>query len=46
MWDVEDVRCWGCGMFGMWDAWDVERSVCGMFGMCDVGCLPGCGMLI
>ena len=40
MWDVGDVGCWGCGMLGMWDVRDVG---CGMW---DVGCLPGCGMLI
>ena len=28
MWYVRDVRCSGCGMFGMWDVWDVG---CGMF---------------
>ena len=38
MWDVPDVGPWGCGMFGcaMFRMWYVE----------DVGCLPGCGMLI
>ena len=46
MWDVRDVGCSGCGMFGMWDVWDVGCSGCGMFGMWDVGCLLGCGMLI
>ena len=31
MWDVRDVGCSGCGMFGMWDVG------CGMFaGMWDV----------
>ena len=31
MWDVGDVGCSGCGMFGMWDVG------CGMFaGMWDV----------
>ena len=31
MWDVRDVGCVGCGMFGMWDVG------CGMFaGMWDV----------
>ena len=43
MWDVWDVECWGCGMFGMWDVQDVRCWRCGMW---DVGCLPGCGMLI
>ena len=34
MWYVQDVRCWGCGMFGMSDVLDVG---CGMFaGMWDV----------
>ena len=37
MWDVWDVRCWGCGMFGMWDVQDVGCLGCGMFaGMWDV----------
>ena len=40
MWDVGDVECSGCGMFGMRDVHDVG---CGMW---DVGCLPGCRMLI
>ena len=43
MWDVGDVGCSGGGMFGMWDVGDVGCSVCGMW---DVGCLPGCGILI
>ena len=51
MWDVQDVNvqdvgCWGCGMFEMWDARDVGCSGCGMCGMWDVrdvGC-SGCGM--
>ena len=43
MWDVRDVGCAGCGMFGMWDVRDVG---CLGSGMWDVGCLPGCGMLI
>ena len=42
-WDVREVGCSGGGMFGMWDVGDVGCSVCGMW---DVGCLPGCGMLI
>ena len=54
MWDVWDVgvwdvRCLGCGKFGMWDDRDVGCSGYGMFGMWDLrdmGCLPGCGMLI
>ena len=46
MWDIRDVQCPGCGMFGMWDDWDVGCSRCGMFKMWDVqdvGC-SGCGM--
>ena len=43
VWDVRDVGCWGCGMFGVWDVRDVGCLGCGMW---DVGCLPGCGMLI
>ena len=49
MWDVGNVGCSGCGMFGMWDVRDMGCAGCAMFGMCDVldvGCLPGCGMLI
>ena len=50
IWDVQDVRCSGCGMCGMWDVRDAGCSGCGMFGMWDVcrdvGCLPGCRMLI
>ena len=45
-WDVRDVGCSGGGIFGMWGVWDVGCWGCGMFGMWDVGCLPGCGMLI
>ena len=46
MWDVGDVRCWGCEMLGMWDVRDVGCSGCGMcrmWGARDVGC-RGCGM--
>ena len=43
MWNVWDVACSGCGMFKMWDVGDVGCLVCGMW---DVGCFPGCGMLI
>ena len=43
MWDVRHVGCSACGMFGMWDVRHVGCSRCGMW---DVGCLPGCGMLI
>ena len=59
MWDVRDVGCLGCGMFGMWYVRDVGYPGCGMFGMWDVrdvgclgcrmwdvGCLPGCGIMI
>ena len=28
MWDIGDVGCLGCGMFGMWDVEDVG---CGMW---------------
>ena len=33
MWDVEDVRCFGCGMFGVLDVGDVGSLGCGMFWM-------------
>ena len=48
MWDVEDVGCWRCGMSGMGNVemWDVRDVGCLGCGMRDVGCLPGCGMLI
>ena len=36
MWDVRDVGCSGCGVFGMWDVRDVGCLGCGMFGMWDV----------
>ena len=36
MWDVQDVGCLGCGMFGMWDVRDVGCLGCWMFGMWDV----------
>ena len=36
VWNVRDVGCSGCGMFGIWDVGDV--------GLQDVGC-SGCGML-
>ena len=42
-WDVRDVGFSGFGMFGMWDVWNVGCSGCEMW---DLGCLPGCGMLI
>ena len=44
MWDVQDVLCSRCGMFGMWDVRNVGCSGYEMFGMCrmwdvqDVGC--------
>ena len=49
MWDVQDVGCWGCGMFKMWDVRDVDvQDVgcpgCGMFGKWDVGCGMFAGM--
>ena len=46
MWDVWDVRCSGCGMFGMWDVQDVGCLGCGMFGVWDVGDVgcSECGM--
>ena len=51
MWDLQDVRFSGCGMFLMRDVWDVDvrnlgSSGCEMFGMWDsrdVEC-SGCGM--
>ena len=52
MWDVWEVGGLGCGMFGMWDVGDVRCWRYGMLGIWnvrdvqDVGCLPGCGMLI
>ena len=44
MWDVWDIGCLGCGMFGMWNVWDVGCLGCGMFGMWDVGCGMFAGM--
>ena len=41
-WDVRDVECSGCGLFGMWDVRDVWCSGCGMFGMWDVFWDVGC----
>ena len=46
IWDVGDVGCSRCRMFGMWDVRDVGCSGCGMFGMWDVGRLLGRGILI
>ena len=46
MWDVRDVVCSGCGMFGTWYVRDVGCLGCGIFGMSnvrDVVC-SGCGM--
>ena len=31
MWDVRDMGCSECGMFGMWDIRDVGCSGCGMW---------------
>ena len=42
MWDVGNVRCWGCGMLKIWHVWDVRCWRCGVFRMwnvADVGCL-------
>ena len=33
MWDVEDVKCWRCGMLGTWDIEDVGCWRCGTFRM-------------
>ena len=36
-------------MLGIWEVWDMACSGCGvseMWEVRDVGCLPGCGMLI
>ena len=44
MWDVWNVGCLGCGMFGMWDVQDAGCSGCGMFGMWDVECGMFTGM--
>ena len=46
MWDVGDIGCLGCRMFGMWDFWDVGCLGCGtseMWDVRDVECW-GCGM--
>ena len=43
MWDLQDVGFLGRGMFAIWDVQDVGCLECGMW---DMGCLPGCGMLI
>ena len=39
MWDVRDVECWGCRMFGtwIWKVWDVRCVRCEVFGMWDLG---------
>ena len=42
MWDVRDVVCFGCRIFGMWDVQDVGYSGCGMFGMWDLCSDVGC----
>ena len=41
--NTEYVGCSGCGMLGMWNVGDVGYFG---YGMWDVGCLPGCWMLI
>ena len=51
MWDIRGVGCSECEMFGicgcwMFRMWDVRDVGSLEFGMWDVGCLPGCGMLI
>ena len=43
MWDVQNMGCLECRMFGIRDLRDVGLSG---FGMWNVGCLPGCEMLI
>ena len=43
MWDVQDVGCWGCVIFGRWDVREVGCSGGGKFGMWDVRDV-GCGM--
>ena len=39
MWDVGDVECWGCRIFGtwIWKVWDVRCLRCEVFGMWDLG---------
>ena len=44
--NVRDVRCLGCRIFRMWNVRDAGCFGCKMFGIWDLGCLPGCGMLI
>ena len=47
MCDVGDVRCSGCGMFGMFGMWNIEDvgySGCGMFQKWDMGCGKFAGM--
>ena len=41
--DVGCLGCSGCGMLEMWDVRDLGCLGCRIW---DVGCLPGCGMLI
>ena len=36
MWNVEDVGCSKCGIFGLWSVWDVGYLGCEIFGMLDV----------
>ena len=39
MWDVQDVGCWGCGMFGMWDVPNGGYLGCGVWDIWrDMGC--------
>ena len=44
-WDVRDVECFGCGMFGMWNVRDAGCLGFEMFEMWDVRDV-GCGMFI
>ena len=44
MWDVSEVVCSGCRIFGMWDVWNVGCLGCGMFEMWDVECGMFAGM--
>ena len=44
MWDVSEVVCSECRIFGMWDVWNVGCLGCGMFEMWDVECGMFAGM--
>ena len=46
MWDVQDMRCSGCGMFEMQDVLDVTFLECKMLWVRDVldARSSGCGM--